>query len=88
VGAYICVGVCGCGRAPALAFSLMGCQVVALRGLWCGGGMGVKADLKLCEQFQRLSGLRICNVDMVAPNWPSWGANTAPWGADGMASKE
>lgn len=84
----MCGRVCGCGRAPVHAFSLIGWWVAALRGLWCEGGMGVKPDLKLCEQFQRVSGLRICNVDMAAPVWPSWVANAASLGADGMASRE
>ena len=74
----MCGCVCGCGRVPALAFSLIGWRVAALRGLWCGGEMGVKPDLKMCEQFQRVSGLRICNVDMGAAIGPSWRAGSVP----------
>ena len=84
---YIHMHVCADagGRAPRRAFSFNRGRGWPGRGIRCGGGMGARSDLKMCEQFQRLSGLPICNVDMVAPNWPSWGANTAPPGADGMA---
>jgi len=86
----MCIYICGHARARAYIrgrarFHVIGGRSWPGRGFRCGGGMGIGSDLKKCEQFQRLSGLRICNVDMVAAIWPSGGANTAPSGADGMA---